>query len=99
MPAVKLTKQVLDGLQKAPPSVRTPYWDAQLRRFGAIAYPTGAITFVVQYRNASGVTRKYKVGLSDRRPLSRRGNERARCLVRWTKVKIHKKTESSAERA
>jgi hypothetical protein len=62
MPTLKLTKNALERLRQEPPAIKTPYWDTELRRFGAIAYPSGAITFIIQYRNQAGDSRKHKVG-------------------------------------
>jgi integrase len=56
----KLTKRFVD---RVPPSTRDiVYWDSELPRFGLRVKPSGARTFIVQYRNAAGRTRKLALG-------------------------------------
>lgn len=56
----KLTKRVVDRISPTPKD--EVYWDAELPRFGLRVKPSGAKTFVVQYRNANGRTRKLALG-------------------------------------
>lgn len=56
----KLTKTVVDGIKATDKD--EVYWDAELPRFGLRVKPTGAKTFVVQYRNSAGRTRKLALG-------------------------------------
>ena len=56
----KITKRWLDALQ-APPR-DTVYWDDDLKCFGVRATPSGSISFIVQYRNAQGRSRRLTVG-------------------------------------
>ncbi|WIM10765.1 MAG: Integrase [Enhydrobacter sp.] len=56
----KLTKRFVDRL---PPSAKDViYWDSELPRFGLRVKPSGARTFIVQYRNSAGRTRKLALG-------------------------------------
>ena len=56
----KLTKRLVDAVQ--PTNRDIVYWDDDLARFGLRVKPSGAKTFVVQYRNAAGRTRKLALG-------------------------------------
>lgn len=56
----KLTKRFVDTLK---PGMRdVVYWDDDLSRFGVRVKPSGAMTYVVQYRNTAGRTRKLALG-------------------------------------
>lgn len=61
----KLTKQVVAGL-KAAPDPRAPAtvwtWDTELRGFGVGVGRKGTKSFVVQYRNEQGKTRRKVIG-------------------------------------
>jgi integrase len=55
-----LTKRVVDA---AKPEVKDyPLWDSKLRGFGVRVFPSGVKSFIVQYRNAAGRTRKLTLG-------------------------------------
>lgn len=56
----KLTKRYVDTVPK--PEKDTVHWDDELPRFGLRVKPSGARTFVVQYRNSAGRTRKLALG-------------------------------------
>jgi integrase len=56
----KLTNRVVDSIQAT--SKDEVHWDAELPRFGLRVKPSGTKTFVVQYRNAAGRTRKLALG-------------------------------------
>lgn len=53
----KLTKARVDALP-LPASGQKTYWDSELRGFGVRVLPSGLKTFVLQYRNADGRSRK-----------------------------------------
>jgi integrase len=54
----KLTKSVIDKLK--PCSDRDIFaWDGELRGFGVRIKPSGASSFIIQYRNNQGRTRRY----------------------------------------
>lgn len=59
---VNLTKRVLDDLRRNPPERDTVLWDASKEGFGVRATPAGAISFIVQYRNAQGRSRRLTIG-------------------------------------
>lgn len=57
----KLTKRFVDGL--APNSDGETFaWDSELKGFGLRVKPTGVKTYLVQYRNADGLTRRLVLG-------------------------------------
>ncbi|MBU0513856.1 MAG: tyrosine-type recombinase/integrase [Proteobacteria bacterium] len=61
MPVTKLTKRFINGL--TTPGNEQVYWDEDLPGFGLRVRPSGRRTFIVQYRNAQGRTRKVTIGL------------------------------------
>lgn len=61
----KLTKQVVDALKPSNVGVQRSYrfaWDQELRGFGVQALPSGQKSFVVQYRNKEGRSRRIVIG-------------------------------------
>src|SRR5262245_36740111 len=57
---ISITKRTLDALK--PPAKDTALWDAKLEGFGVRLSPDGRITFIVQYRNAQGRSRRITIG-------------------------------------
>ncbi len=57
----KLTKQAVKDLE-TPKKGQTFLWDGELRGFGIRAIPSGLKTFVLQYRNAEGRSRRIVLG-------------------------------------
>ncbi len=57
----QLTKRTLDALRPEP-GRDVVVWDAELRRFGVRVTPSGATSFIVQYRNAYGRSRRKTLG-------------------------------------
>ena len=53
----KITKRALDAL-RAESDRDVLAWDTELRGFGVRAKPSGVKTFIIQYRNAEGRTRR-----------------------------------------
>jgi len=56
----RLTKTTVDAEQ--PSDKERFVWDSELKGFGLKIFPTGAKSFVVQYRTAEGRTRRYTIG-------------------------------------
>jgi integrase len=56
----KITKRFVDRLTAGPADV--VHWDDALSGFGVRLKPTGAMTYVVQYRNAVGQSKRLTVG-------------------------------------
>ncbi len=56
----KLTKRFVDSVR--PTERDIVLWDDELPRFGLRVKPSGAMTYVVQYRNSVGRTRKLALG-------------------------------------
>jgi hypothetical protein len=57
----KLTKQAVKDLEK-PEKGQAFLWDGELRGFGVRAIPSGLKTFVLQYRNTEGRSRRIVLG-------------------------------------
>ena len=57
----KITKRAVDALQ-AEPNRDVFAWDTELRGFGVRAKPSGLKTFLIQYRNIEGRTRRLVIG-------------------------------------
>ena len=60
MPKIKITKSAVDAL--AADGKRYAAWDSELKGFGVRVAPSGRKTYVVQYRNSTGRTRKLALG-------------------------------------
>lgn len=58
----KLTKKVCDAL--APSDKEIFAWDGELRGFGLRVKPSGAKTFIVQYKTRQGATRRFAIAKS-----------------------------------
>ena len=57
----KITKRSVDALE--PQAGRDVFgWDSELRGFGIRVKPSGVKTFLIQYRNAGGRTRRLVLG-------------------------------------
>jgi hypothetical protein len=57
----KIMKRTVDGLQ--PEADRDVFaWDTELRGFGVRVKPSGVKTFLIQYRNSEGRTRRLVLG-------------------------------------
>ncbi|MGA8708777.1 MAG: Arm DNA-binding domain-containing protein [Steroidobacteraceae bacterium] len=57
----KLTKQAVKDLEK-PEKGQAFLWDGELRGFGVRTIPSGLTTFVLQYRNTEGRSRRIVLG-------------------------------------
>jgi integrase len=55
-----LTKRAIDAL--APGKAQAFVWDSETRGFGVLTLPSGVKSFVVQYRNSSGRSRRMTIG-------------------------------------
>ncbi|WP_409211994.1 Arm DNA-binding domain-containing protein, partial [Sphingorhabdus sp.] len=57
----RLTKRTIDSLK--PDRHRDTFlWDGELRGFGVRVKPSGTRTFIIQYRNLEGSTRRCVIG-------------------------------------
>ena len=82
----KLTKRLVDTIRPDPAGRRDVFaWDNELRGFGVRMKPSGAATYLVQYRNREGRTRRLAIGkLGTLTPEQARGLARDK-LVEATK--------------
>lgn len=55
-----ITKRWIDALKT--PQNDTVWWDDRLEGFGVRATPAGSISFVIQYRNGQGRSRRLTIG-------------------------------------
>src|SRR5215510_7466127 len=87
----KLTKRFVDALK--PVQQDTLYRDSELKGFALRVKPSGARTWVVQYRNSAGRTRKLKLG-----KVGTLTPEEARSEAREALAKVDKGGDPSADR-
>ena len=59
---MKLIKKTLDSIPR-PSEKEVFYWDEELKGFGVKAYPSGKKTFIFQYRNPQGQTKRVTIGV------------------------------------
>jgi len=57
---MRLTKRAIDGIK--PDATEFVLWDDELRGFGLRVKPTGRKSFLIQYRNRQGRSRRLTVG-------------------------------------
>jgi hypothetical protein len=88
----KITKRIVDSLRpKADCDVFA--WDRELRGFGVRVKPSGVKTYLVQYRNAEGRTRRLVLGQH-----GVLAPEQTRDLARQKLAAVARGEDSSAER-
>jgi len=88
----KLTKRTIDGL-KPDANQDVFVWDGELRGFGVRIKPTGVKTYLVQYRNADGRTRRLVLGKHNALP-----TDQARSLARQKLAAVARGEDPSAQR-
>lgn len=88
----KITKRIIDGLAPNPSSDLFT-WDGELRGFGVRVKPSGVKTYLVQYRNAEGRTRRLVLGQH-----GILAPEQARSLARQKLAAVARGEDPSAER-
>lgn len=91
MAAHKLTKSFVDGLK--PNEKDRIIFDAEVAGFGLRIKPSGAKTYLIQYRNASGQTRRLALGKCSVLPA-----EQARKLARQKLAEVAAGGDPSATR-
>ena len=57
---ISVSKRVLDRLPR--PARDTIFWDLSLKGFGVRVSPEGRISFIIQYRNPQGRSRRITIG-------------------------------------
>lgn len=89
----KITKRVVDALPAKGSGQDRFVWDSELRGFGIRIKPSGAKTFLIQYRNVHGQTRRMVIGR-----VGTLTPEEARTLARDALAGVAKGADPSAER-
>jgi integrase len=87
----KITKRTVDSA--APRGAEYLLWDDQLPGFGLRVYPSGRRTYILQYRNGGGQTRRLTLGTHG--PLTA---DEARKLAKQKLAEIHQGADPSAAR-
>lgn len=88
----KITKRTVDALT---PSDRDVFkWDSELRGFGVRLKPSGALSYLVQYRNQQGRSRRLTVGSHGRLT-----TEEARKEARLILSEVEKGNDPAGERS
>jgi integrase len=62
MPQIRLTENLVKSAKAEPGAERTIYWDVGAPGFGLMVTSAGHSSFVVQYRNAAGESRRMTLG-------------------------------------
>jgi hypothetical protein len=62
---IQITKRSVDAIEP-PPTGEIKVWDVELRGFGLRVRAGGTRSYIVQYRNAEGRTRRLTVGVCGR---------------------------------
>lgn len=57
-----ITKRFVDALKPAKDGPDVVAWDDALSGFGVRVKPSGVVSYLIQYRNKSGVSRRYTLG-------------------------------------
>ena len=89
----KLTKRVVDKLRSDPTGRDVFIWDSEIRGFGIRMKPSGATSWLVQYRNAESRTRRLVIG-----KVGAITPDRARQIARDKLTAVAKGHDPSAER-
>jgi integrase len=88
----KITKRLVDALESSATS-EVFVWDSDLKGFGIRLKPSGARSYLVQYRNAEGRTRRLAIGKAGTLT-----PDEARLLARDKLAAVAKGADPSAER-
>lgn len=88
----KITKKTVDAIS-ADPKRDVFLWDSELRGFGLRVKPSGTKTFIIQYRNQRGRTRRYAIGQYGRLTV-----DEARTEARSQLANVEKGSDPSATR-
>ena len=89
----KITKRVVDAIRPDPSGRDVFVWDDEIKGFGLRMKPSGAASFLVQYRNRSGRTRRLVLG-----KVGTLAPEKARDLARKKLTAVADGADPSAER-
>lgn len=88
----KITKRLIDTLGSKP-NKDVFAWDSEMRGFGVRVKPSGAKTYLIQYRNIEGRTRRLVLG-----PCGVLTPEQARAMARQKLASVAEGADPSADR-
>ncbi|HMF06327.1 MAG TPA: site-specific integrase [Methylocella sp.] len=89
----KITKRFIDSLRRSTGSRDLIYWDEALKGFGVRRKPSGAMSYLVQYRNKVGATRRLALGKAEEIT-----PEQARGMAQAQLTRVRQGADPSAER-
>jgi integrase len=91
---MRLTKRSVEGIVPPAPGERvTKIWDDELKGFGVLVLPSGTRSYIVQYRNSDGRSRRQTLGRHGVITL-----DQARQMARAALVEVAKGSDPLAER-
>ncbi len=86
----RITKRAVEAVQTPPAGKRAYLWDDQLKGFGVMVTPTGARSYLVQYRigGRGQPTRRYTIGKHGSPWTADKARERATDLLELVRKKV-----------
>ena len=89
----KITKRVVDAIRPSADGRDVFVWDSEIKGFGVRMKPSGSASYFIQYRNAEGRTRRYRIG-----KITTLTPDEARVAARGELAEVDKGGDPSAKR-